>query len=183
MNPTLALSQARPRGWTLTELLIVLALGALLLSMALPSFSSFLEHRRIEGLSAQLISDLQYLRSSAVARQTRLRLRIQSHAGGSSCYLLHSGASDACGCDRSGQVQCQPDAELLRQHVLPPDSALQLSATSASLLVDPRLGTFTPAGSIDVHNRSGAQLRHVINVLGRVRLCSPSGSWTGAPAC
>lgn len=171
-------------GWTLVELLVVMTLLALLLTLAVPSLHGMLQRQRQNGLSAQLLSDLHYLRNSTMARQMQLRLRVQSHGNGTSCYLIHTGSADACGCDTSGQVRCNNGAELLREVVLGPETQLQWQANSASMLVDPRLGTFTPAGSIELRGPDVPTLRHVVSLLGRVRLCSPDGgSRAGVPEC
>lgn len=170
-------------GWTLIELLVVMTVSSLLLAVSLPSFENFLQRRRLDGLSAQLISDLQFLRSSAVAQHTGLRLRLQDNAGGS-CYLIHTGAADACSCAADGQAQCQTGAELLRLVFVPTSSRLAVQGNVGSMRVDPRLGTFSPAGSIELRSASGGiGLRHVVNILGRVRLCASAGDWAGVPAC
>jgi len=170
-------------GWSLTELLVVMTVSSLLLVVSLPSFEQFVQRRRLDGLSAQLISDLQFLRSSTVARHIGLRLRLQENTGGS-CYLIHSGATDACSCSADGLAQCQPGAELLRLVFVPASSRLAVQGNVSSMRVDPRLGTISPAGSIELHNASGSiGLRHVVNILGRVRLCASAGDWAGVPAC
>lgn len=176
---------ARPQhqvGWTLVETLVCAALAALLLGVSVPSFDGFLQRRRIDGLSAQLISDLQFLRSSAVARNTPLRLRLQNHSGGS-CYLIHSGARDGCSCQLDGSPLCRNGAELLRLVFLPADSRLQMQGNIDSLLVDPRQGTFSPTGRIELLGDSVSSLRHLISRLGRVRLCAPDGGWPGVSTC
>ncbi|MEX8520609.1 MAG: GspH/FimT family pseudopilin [Leptothrix sp. (in: b-proteobacteria)] len=170
------------RGWTLIELLICTTLAALLLSITLPSFDGFLQRRRLDGLSAQLISDLQFLRSSAVARNVKLWLRLQTHSGGS-CYLIHTGAKNACACNLDGSPQCQSGSELLRLVFLPAGSRQQLQGNVESMLVDPRQGTISPAGNIELQGDNIPNLRHVVSGLGRVRLCAPDGGWAAVPAC
>ncbi|MFM2056323.1 MAG: hypothetical protein RLY71_708 [Pseudomonadota bacterium] len=170
-------------GWTLIELLVVMTVSSLLLAVSLPSFENFLQRRRLDGLSAQLISDLQFLRSSTVARHTGLRLRLQENTGGS-CYLIHTGTANACGCAADGQAQCQPGAELLRLVFVPASSRLAVQSNVNSMRVDPRQGTFSPAGTIELRNASGSiSLRHIVNILGRVKLCASAGDWAGVPAC
>ena len=172
----------RSTGWTLIELMVCLALAALLLGNALPSLDGLVQRRRLDGLSAQLISDLQFLRSSAVARNTQLRLRLQTTSGGS-CYLIHTGAKNACGCNVAGSPQCQSGTELLRLVFVPTGSRLQLQGNIDSILVDPRQGTISPTGNIELRGDNVASLRHVVSGLGRVRLCAPDGGWGGVPTC
>lgn len=171
------------RGLTLIELMLSVALVALLSVWALPSFDGLLQRRQALGLSAQLVSDVQYLRSLGLARRTALRLTVQSPTSGpGGCYLVHTGPADACSCSGT-TITCATGTELLRSFALPADSRLRLRANVASMRVDPRQGAFSPTGSIEVIAADGSALKHVINLLGRVRLCASSGSWSGVSAC
>lgn len=172
-------------GYTLVELMVVVALLALLLALGLPSWQNFMLRRQLDGLSARLQADLHLLRSSTVARNQPLRLSFFSNAAGT-CYLIHSGNATDCRCevDAGGdaQPQCQADTELLRGQVVA-DARWRLRANVTSMLVDPRHGTFSPTGSIELVHSSGLSLRHVINILGRTRLCTPAAALSGIAAC
>ena len=58
-----------------------------------------------------------------------------------------------------------------------------VQANVASILFDPVHGTSTPAGTVRVIGSTGRELRHVVNVMGRVRTCSPQGGVSGYRAC
>lgn len=58
----------RIRGFTLTEALIVMAVGAVVVSMALPSMSDLVREQRIRAASFDLVSDLMLARSEAIKR-------------------------------------------------------------------------------------------------------------------
>lgn len=171
------------RGLTLIELMLSVALVALLAVWALPSFDGLLQRRQVLGVSAQLVTDLQYLRSLGLARRAALRLSVQTPSSGpGGCYLVHTGAADACSCSGT-TITCTAGTELLRSFALPTDSRLRLRANVASMRVDPRQGTVSPTGSIEVMAADGSALKHVINLLGRVRLCASAGNWQGVTAC
>lgn len=171
------------RGLTLIELMLSVALVALLAVWALPSFDGLLQRRQVLGVSAQLVTDLQYMRSLGLARGAALRLSVQTPGSGpGGCYLVHTGAADACSCSGT-TITCTAGTELLRSFALPPDSRLRLRANVASMRVDPRQGTVSPTGSIEVMAADGSALKHVINLLGRVRLCTSAGHWQGVAAC
>jgi len=70
------------RGLTLIELMLSVLLVALLAAWALPSFDAMLQRRQVQGVSSQLMADLQYLRSLGQARYLPLRLSIQSPPSG-----------------------------------------------------------------------------------------------------
>ena len=170
-------------GLTLIEQLLSVLLVALLTVWTLPSFDAVLQRRQVQGVSQQLVADLQYLRSLGLARQMALRLSVQSPSSGAGgCYLVHTGAADACTC--SGEtITCSTGTELLRSYTLPADTRLRLRANVPSLRMDPRQGTFSPTGSIEITGGDGGALKHVINLLGRVRICASAGRWAGVPAC
>ncbi|MFM2120832.1 MAG: hypothetical protein RL722_2300 [Pseudomonadota bacterium] len=171
-------------GLTLVELMVVLSLVALSLTVALPSFDGFVARRRLEGLSAQFMADLQWARSLAVARGTSLRLRVQNPLAGGSCYLVHTGPALACSCGTDGSTSCsQPGAEVLRVVGVPAGDRVSLRANVSQQLIDPRQGTVSPTGSIDIQGSDGSSLRHVINILGRIRLCAPGPKVGDVPAC
>lgn len=177
----------RQRGLTLVEQLVVLAVAAVLLHGATHTFSSWIVRQHLLGHSAQLGADLQWLRAAAVARHRILRLSFQDTPAGT-CYLLHSGDADACRCEADGPadpvVQCAPGTELLRTTLVPASRRVRLQSNVASLRVDPRHGTFTPTGSIDVAATDGTgTLRHVVNILGRVRVCTAGPRLPGYSAC
>jgi len=179
-------------GFTLTELLLVAALAAVLLTTALPSFQSFLLRRHLNGQSAQWLADLQFLRASAAGRQSALRLTWLHNDAGSG-WAIHDGAADACQpattsgssgiSGSSDPITCATGTLLLRSVWLPANGRVGVQANVASMRIDPRQGTLSPTGSWELVAADGTRLRHVVNLLGRVRVCAPAGPVNGVPAC
>ncbi len=56
------------RGFTLTELLIVVAISAVLVAAALPSYNEFVRNQRVKTASFDLFSSLVQARSEAITR-------------------------------------------------------------------------------------------------------------------
>ncbi|MGY0193560.1 hypothetical protein ACWA7J_00645 [Leptothrix sp. BB-4] len=177
-------------GHTLIESLFVLALVAVLLKTLLPSWTEHQARRRVEAASAQLLADLELLRASALAGDEVLRVSFHSGVDGS-CWLLHSGEPAQCSCSSlvNGRPtpQCTTGARLLQARSWS-NRDLLMRANIASLRVDPRLGNMSPSGSIELSAAGLPPLRHVVNLLGRVRLCSVvadpvSPRWPGVGAC
>lgn len=188
--PSPADSRSRPRGHTLIEALVVLGLIATLLSLALPGWREHLARRRVEAAAAVLQADLAELRSAAIARDTGLRMTFRSGTQGS-CWLLHEGDAAPCDCppDTQGEPapRCHDGARLLQARSWLPDE-LRVSANINSLRIDPRLGSISPSGSVDLRATGLQPMRLVISVLGRVRACSvatdPSlPGWRGLAPC
>jgi type IV fimbrial biogenesis protein FimT len=173
------------RGLTLIESMVALALLGVLLTLTVPSFRAFTLRRHLDGASAQLQADLHHLRSSSVALNQALRLSVHSDSAGS-CYLIHSGDVDQCVCafptGAEPAIACSAGAELLRSQAWA-GNPLTVRANVASMRVDPRHGTFSPTGSIELQAGDGPVLRHVVNILGRVRLCAPAAPYAGVPTC
>src|SRR5262245_5213820 len=118
-------------GWTLIEFSVVLAMAAILLALALPSFSRMLAQRHLEGIAAQVHADLQVLRTEAVSRNTAVRMTFRS-AGQGSCYVVHTGTADDCTCDSSGAPHCKDDASVIRSAGFETASPVQVQANVAS---------------------------------------------------
>jgi type IV fimbrial biogenesis protein FimT len=173
----------RQRGTTLVEAATVTAIVALFAGLTVPGFGPTIERRHVEGAAAQLETDLQLARVTAVARNTGVRMRFQALADGSTCYVMHSGAAGACACGADGQPVCQPGAEPLRVVHFAPDAPARVVANSGSLLFDPARGTVTPTTTAKVQGRGGATIHLVVNVMGRVRSCSPAPAMPGQKAC
>jgi type IV fimbrial biogenesis protein FimT len=56
-------------------------------------------------------------------------------------------------------------------------------ANVASVLFDPLHGTSTPTGTLRLVGSGGREVQHVVNVMGRVRSCSPLGAVPGYRPC
>ncbi len=60
------------RGFTLTELMIVVAVSAVLVAAALPSYNEFVRNQRVKTASFDLFSSLVQARSEAITRNDRV---------------------------------------------------------------------------------------------------------------
>ena len=170
------------RGITLIEACVTLAVATIVATGAAPSMRQLLDARRFDGAASQLASDLQFTRISAVARNQRVRFSLQADANGS-CYVIHTGSADACRCGESGPAVCSSGASEIKTIRLPASDRVFVQANVASILFDPMHGTSTPTGTLRVIGGNGRELRHIVNVMGRVRSCSPQGNVGGYRAC
>src|SRR3989338_11103459 len=66
--------QPRPHGFSLIELMVVLALFAIAIAIAVPNLASLIRNDQIESQAQQINSLLQYARSEAVVRRARINL-------------------------------------------------------------------------------------------------------------
>jgi type IV fimbrial biogenesis protein FimT len=171
----------RQRGFTLVEGLIVMTIVALSLSTAVPSFRAAMERRHLEGAAAQLETDIQLVRSLAVAQNRSVRMNFSSDAHGS-CYMAFNGAASDCQCSPGGAPVCNAAQSIARHVGFETGGALRLNSNVTSIVFDPQKGTTTPTGTLRFQSRSGQALHLVVNIMGRVRACSPTGL-TGYKPC
>jgi type IV fimbrial biogenesis protein FimT len=167
-------------GASLVEAMIVLAISGLLLGSVLPGWGDARDRRSLEAASAQLATDLRLTRSLAVAQGGPVRLAVPA---AQACYVVHTGPARACSCDAAGAASCSGDAQALRVGTLPGAGRVALSSSSASMLFDAERGTVTPTGTLRLRLADGRAVHHVVNIMGRVRTCSPAGRVAGHPAC
>ena len=170
----------RQLGASLVEAMIVLAIIGLLLGSLLPGWADARDRRSLEAASAQLATDLRLTRSLAVAQGSPVRLSVPA---AQACYVVHTGPARACSCDATGAATCRGDAQALRVATLPGSGRVALSSSSASMLFDADRGTVTPTGTLRLRLADGRAVHHVVNIMGRIRTCSPAGRVAGHPAC
>lgn len=73
----------KPTGTTLVELLVALAIAAILLTTAIPGFASLIQSSRLTGATNDLLASLHLARSEAIKRNARAVICMS--ADGSSC--------------------------------------------------------------------------------------------------
>lgn len=180
MNPT----PSRQRGLTLVELAVVGAITALLAGTAAPRLQGLLDGRRLEGAATQLATDLQFARSEAVSRNQAVRISFHADAASAaSCYVIHTGLAAQCSCGASGAASCSGGAQQIKTVRWTAVDRVSLQANAGSMLFDPLHGTSTPTGTLRVIASDGRAVHHVVNVMGRIRSCSPQAAMTGYRAC
>jgi len=176
------------RGLTLLELLFCLSLLAFIGCMAMPPMQRWQDARRLEMATRQLGADLRLAREQALARRQTVRVGFRRFGLHSACYVVYSGAVDGCRCLEAadggpGRSACEGEAVALLSTSLPPSSRLRFIANVETMSFDPLHGTSTPAATLQLASPGGPALRQVVNLLGRVRTCSPQGSVAGYGVC
>jgi type IV fimbrial biogenesis protein FimT len=169
----------RPHGHSLVEACVAVALMGVVIALAVPSFVKALERRHLEGVAAQLHNDLALIRSMAVSRNETLRFAF----AGASCYVIHNGKAGICTCSSNVSASCTGNPEILRIVKLASDIPVRLESNVNSFAVDPLRGTVSPTGTFKVVARGGSSIYKIINIMGRVRSCSPTPAVPGYRVC
>ncbi|MBA3597809.1 MAG: GspH/FimT family pseudopilin [Methylibium sp.] len=178
------MNNAAQRGLTLIEASIVLAIAAIVATSAVAGFGDTRQSLRIKGVAAELASDLQFVRSEAVARNQRLQFSFSTLPTGASCYVIHTGPESACTCAADGAAECVGAAEPIKAVQAPTGIGVTVNGkSSAAMGYDPVRGTTSPAATINIASAEGIRVRHVVNILGRVRTCVPAGGLSGYRPC
>jgi type IV fimbrial biogenesis protein FimT len=128
-------------GFTLIEMLTVVALSATMLAMGLPSFNGLIERYRVNAKADALRASLNFARAEAIRRGAEVTLASR----GATCDLTTSPTEWTCGWDV--QVGSGTDAERLKSEG--PDEKLVVRGTRGAITFD-AFGRSSQWGCIDV---------------------------------
>jgi type IV fimbrial biogenesis protein FimT len=170
------------RGVTLLESVVVTAVVAVAASAAVPGLGSFKDRQALVGAAAEFETDVQHVRSLVVAGNGTLRISFNERDG-AGCYIVHSGGANDCECGAAGAAICRNGAESQRMVGFAAGGPVSLNPNVRSIVFDPVKGTSTPTATVRFVGRDGAAVHQVVNVLGRVRSCSPGKAVAGYKAC
>jgi prepilin-type N-terminal cleavage/methylation domain-containing protein len=172
----------KPRGLTLIELMVTVAIMAILLVLAVPSFNAFLARGRLSGAAEGLAQDLQLAKSEAL--RSNADVTISFSPVGAWCY---GAVVSTTACDCTDQV---PPCSLRRVDSTA-YSGVTMDATSFTgnaTTFSARLGMASP-GWVDLTHPNAGTLRVSVGEAGQttpssqVRICSTSGGLGHHPAC
>lgn len=170
------------RGVSLVELCVATAIVGVLLAAGLPAMQKFRQSQRLQAVAQTVMTDLKQLRSEAIQAGEAIHMRISQHEQGS-CYILHNGASGACRCESETETACSGEARVLKQEWMPVSRGISVRANVTAISFQPRQGTATVAGRIEITGSDGTAIHHVVSVAGRTRSCTPSAGFANLPRC
>jgi len=195
-------------GLTVIELMVVVAVVAVLAALAAPSLRDFLARQRVAAVNAELVTDLKFARSEAVARnrEVYLTFRTAPRVGSPpmTCYTIHTlGVVGSCDCRKPPGTACQDVAEVVEIKTVQ-----VLSSTNVSLVppASPanRVGFTGTRGfafwsghspsdaaysadwedfAVGVESSISGMLRTSVGITGKSQVCSPDGSISAVARC
>jgi type IV fimbrial biogenesis protein FimT len=171
------------RGITLIETCMVLAISTVLVVAAAPGMQDLIAARRLDNAANQLANDIHLIRTAAVVRNQALRLSFLPRAGGS-CYVIHTGGAGQCECSSGDSpAVCHGNAREIKSVSISNADQISVVPNVSSVVFDPLHGTSTPTGTLRIVGAGGREVHQHINVMGRVRSCSPAPALPGYRAC
>lgn len=163
----------RSRGFTIIELMVTIAVLAILITVAIPGFESMIEKRRLIGATESIYSDLQFARSEAVKRSRDVVVTVV--------------ASGSTGCTGWNLRVTETSAPTVNLANTCGDGFpnIALSANFSTKTFDGIRGTVGAGGTITITSPKGLETHVVLSRFGRVRSCSPTGvkHIGGYPSC
>jgi len=203
-NKMNSLVLCRARGFTLLELLITIALVAVLATLSLPGMQNFFDRERLIGATEQIYSHLQQARIEAIARSIPIYAKVEVSTTGD----LQYGISQRDGCVLSQGVDDDDACVLVRDDSKDDDVAKgnfvsgvgaedlmlmsfdisEFTGVSASdvdfqIKFEPMRGTASASNEINLSTALGRELRIEIGLLGQLKICSPNDSVDGYNSC
>lgn len=195
-------SQLRQVGFTLIELMVAVALVAILVALAAPPFRQMIEMQRLRGTHDQLATDIQFARSEAARLRVPVHVRVQPAAA---CYILFTDTgiggstyafSQACDCSQPAGLRCAAATTTeVKTVMLEAFTGLNLShPNQARVGFDPATGAMLIKAAdaigppptefiVDTSLDASRKLRTHVAFSGKVRSCAPAGSSVKAIAC
>jgi type IV fimbrial biogenesis protein FimT len=153
-------------GFTVTELMVVVAIAAILASIAAPSFSSFISNTHASSIMNQLTNDMNRARAEAIKRNSWVLLCVRNTAGTDcgagtdwkSGWLVCADSEPDGSCDAN--TATNPNPISIRQAI---NTQFSLTGSAAAIRFNPK-GTQGTGG------------------IATVKLCCKSGSTTPSVA-
>lgn len=174
----------RPHGFTLVELIVTLAVVAVLAVASVPAFRDALEKQRLRGAADDVVGLLSAARVEALKRERDVNV---SALGARDTWCIGAaaarepalgeplGAAEACNC--ADVAQCFVGAQRMTVDAAH-HPGVTIDAAPAPYVVDRRLGTTSDLSTrgLTLGSPSGQfALRVSVSALGQARACVPPG--------
>ncbi len=161
------------KGYSLVEIIVTIAVLAILLAAFFPSFISALQSSRTKGAAQTLLADIQLAKTEASRRQSFVFISFSETAW---CYGINAGS--ACDCE-SNPASCNIGSAAASDF---PGTVLTENFPNDTLIFNPVRSTST-AGTATFSSGSGRSYSVRISALGRARICQPDAPSGSLLAC
>lgn len=156
------------RGFTLIELVVGVAILAILASMAIPNFSKLVADTQVRSTADQLRDSIVRTRQEALKRNTPVTLTIEDGAG--AIGVAAFGANEAI------EITTFTYEAVVTEGEVTLDGSGRASADASFIVSSPRYGCKAAGGPITC-------FKIQVFVGGAVRMCDPAATAGGVRAC
>jgi type IV fimbrial biogenesis protein FimT len=181
-------------GFTLIELMVTLAVLAVVLAAAVPSFSDFFDKYRLRGAADAVVSMVSNARAEAVKSDQDVNVAftgsgsawcVGANAAGTPTGGNRAGAASACDCTDTSACLVSGQRMAVEESAFPD---VTIGTLPAAMIFDSKLGTIAPLGNRTVTLTSPKGKYDVqveVNALGQARACRPAAKpvIAGIPTC
>lgn len=159
-------------GVTIFELMVTLIVAAILLSIAVPSFSNLFDKNRVKGAAEELSAQIQFARSEAIARNIDVVVDV---TGGATWCVGVDDTDAACDCTTDDDCQVNGVERVTDGSEF---GSVTLPTGDDSITFEGTRGLPTGGGTttFGLESSDGKRIGLAVNPIGRVALCSPSGT-------
>lgn len=176
-------------GVTLIELMVAIAVLAILLALAAPSFADLAERSALRGAADNVVGVIAAAREESIKRDQWVRVDFKEKGDG---FCVGAAAVDtvtSAGCDCSTATCALASfPEAARDlHRVTLTGNITFGDDAGSFVIDPKTGTlsdFDDGGFIEMGTAHGYAARVGVNAMGRASICtSGDKSLPGVAAC
>lgn len=160
------------QGFTLIELMITIAVAAILAMIAVPSFNGVMERTRTARATESMAAALYNAKSEAIKRNAFVRVVFKtSNSGATWCYGLTT--ETTCDCTTANSCSLD-DAERVVSNTQFKGIGATVSATDSTFNFNPLRGTVNAGNVLFTSDGQGLTAKALISGKGRVTTCSDS---------
>jgi type IV fimbrial biogenesis protein FimT len=167
-------------GFTLTELMITVAIIGILASIAVPSFMDMIKRARLKTAAESIYADLQYAKMQSVKQNTAIRLIFTKASDTSWCYGVTD--QDDCDCNDTSCSIIENGTAILKVTSSSELSDMQLTSAAVTFSFNPIRSTASNSEMILFNGTN--YLRVKTSIFGKISYCVPAGdNWGGYYPC
>ena len=173
------------KGFTLIELMVTVAIAAIVITVGIPMFTGMMDRNRLKGAAETLYADLHYARIASIKQNRPIRVSFNTAEG---CYGLDDDLATACDCGATPAFCTVQGVQKVVSNNELRDVILAANFVDNDIVFDPVRGTlqnmednlrYVTFKSSDGKNDINVQ----VSFVGQTRKCTNSSSLWGYEKC